>query len=253
MMLLVSGEGSSDMGSRSETGTFKPGPMAILVDQFVASQMGDSMINRDRVRFLSKSDLKERRTRLGNRYQSVRLAGPKRRKGYSDFIRWAQVMGIMAKELEAERQRPVVAVLFRDSDGTGSERSKDLKRWKNQCDAMREGFLSVEGYRFGVPMIPKPKSEAWLLCALQKEPYQHCQSLENLSGNDDAAPKNSPKKLLEMAIGGSYNNEEMMDWLKEGRVEIKRINMPSCIVFRSDLLAALQAASIGVRTAAQKS
>lgn len=27
-------------------------------------------------------------------------------------------------------------------------------------------------------MVPRPKSEAWLLCALKPNPYQHCAALE---------------------------------------------------------------------------
>jgi len=44
----------------------------------------------------------------------------------------------------------------------------------------------------GVAMIPKPKSEAWLLCALKNKPYESCEKLEDRSGNDDSP--NSLKK-----------------------------------------------------------
>ena len=48
-------------------------------------------------------------------------------------------------------------------------------------------------------MIPKPKSEAWLICALKRDPYQVCERLEARSGNDQSP--NSLKRELEQLLG----------------------------------------------------
>ena len=47
-------------------------------------------------------------------------------------------------------------------------------------------------------MIPKPKSEAWVLCALSKL-YKECDELEDRSGNDNSP--NSLKRELEELLG----------------------------------------------------
>lgn len=136
-------------------------------------------------------------------------------------------MATYAKELSLQEKNPVIAVLFKDSDCTQSE------TWNAQYKAMKEGFQSVEGYKLGVPMIPKPTSEAWLLCALQNNAYQQCTKLENESGNDSS--KNNLKKQLDTAIGHKYDNEEMILWVQNGKVDANKIDMPSFDCFKSDL------------------
>jgi hypothetical protein len=63
--------------------------------------------------------------------------------------------------------------------------------------SMLTGF-EVEHISTGVPMIPKPKSEAWILCALRNN-YQHCAKLEDESGNDRSP--NPLKQQLEDYLG----------------------------------------------------
>lgn len=220
MMLLLSGEGSSDMGSAD-----KPGPMAILVDRFLEPQLGYSLMEYGMVQFLTESDLTARVKQRGRmRPQSLRL------KGYAPFTRWAEALGTLAKERAEKHNTPVIAILFRDSDGTQSARADDPQRWQHQHAAMQTGF-STAGAR-GVPMHPKPKSEAWLLCALREE-YKNCQKLEALPGNDDSPQ--APKKLLEKALGELYNNDRMIEQIKDGKIDLSRIDMPSCIAFRKEL------------------
>jgi len=63
---------------------------------------------------------------------------------------------------------------------------------------MLNGFAH-EGFDSGVPMLPNPKSEAWLLCALKKpRPYQDCDRIEAGSGN--AAAPDSLKAQLEQQV-----------------------------------------------------
>lgn len=86
-------------------------------------------------------------------------------------------------------------------------------------------------------MVPRPKSEAWLLCALKNAPYQHCQTLEDAPGND-ASPR-SLKKQLAAVIDHDPSAQEQADWVREGRVDPEQIDMPSFTAFRKALDSAL--------------
>ena len=126
--------------------------------------------------------------------KKLKLPGRRRPKETQYFERNARALAAAAKALEQEKDDSVVAVLFRDSDGTHSS-SRGL--WKDKQESISRGF-KIENFGNGVPMVPKPKSEAWLLCALKANPYQHCIGLENESGNDRSP--NSLKKQLQDAL-----------------------------------------------------
>lgn len=228
MKLLLSGEGPTDIGEMEWTGDrwrFRPGPMGEVVDRLAEAEVGYSILElaklgADVVRFVSKSEMSEYR---GNR--AVRL----RRAAY-DFVS-AEILGkIAAEELKAG---PVVAVLFRDSDGTQTTSAND---WEWKLRSMVEGF-GAAAVEVGVPMLPRPKSEAWLLCALRGNPYEHCAALEDESGND--ASPNSLKKMLAALLGRELNSEELADLVRDGRVDPGRIDMPSYNVFRERLREAI--------------
>lgn len=96
------------------------------------------------------------------------------------------------------------------------------------------GFQKA-GYESGVPMIPKPKSEAWLLCAVKSTPYQHCDKLENESGNDNSP--NSLKKQLAKVVnqGKSLSVEEQLELFDKYQIDVSKIQMPSFLKFRERL------------------
>jgi len=141
----------------------------------------------------------------------------------------AQCLGLYAKKLAAEEAgMPVIAILFRDGDGTNSK-----KEWSAKVESMRRGFELVE-FRTGVSMVPNPKSEAWLICALRTPAYSGCASLEDESGNDNSS--NPLKDQLARLCGGLHPSAETQaDWVREGRVDPSRIEMPSFSVFKEDL------------------
>lgn len=97
---------------------------------------------------------------------------------------------------------------------------------------MLDGF-DEEGFSKGVPMIPKPKSEAWLICALKKSPYRGCTALESRSGNDDAP--NPLKGELRKLLGSTPSREVLCQMVQDKMVDIDRIVMPSFVSFRSRL------------------
>ena len=100
--------------------------------------------------------------------------------------------------------------------------------------AVERGFASVSSgvppkpYAYGVPMIPMPRSEAWLLCHYREPRYRNGPAYERLPGND-SSPK-SAKKLLARCLGCRVNeiychvDGEEIDWM--------RVDAPSFDFFR---------------------
>lgn len=240
MRLLLSGEGPTDMGSMQdgrEGREFVPGPMAWLVDRAMQPRVGFSPLelretDPDAVGFVSKNELADdaRALRPG---KPKALPGAKNEKGTGFFRRNAEMLGARALRDADSTGRFVVAVLFRDSDGT---RSSPRDEWQRKRKSMADGF-ELSGCSTGVPMLPRPKSEAWLLCALKEPPYQHCARLEDTSGNDGSP--NSLKRQLAALIGREPGAEEQSDWVRDGRVDPDRLNLPSFQAFTLRLNAVL--------------
>ena len=82
-------------------------------------------------------------------------------------------------------------------------------------------------------MIPKPKSEAWLLCATKQNPYQHCDCLEDESGNDKG--KSPLKEQLVKSLVGKTSSFDMAQLINNKQIAITRIDMLSFNIFKSDL------------------
>lgn len=235
MMLLLSGEGPTDLGQQVPTPDgqqFIPGPMAWVVDKLLERRLDYSLIELhasggESVTFVHKASL----IAYGKPSQPGKplLSGVKHGKGQAFHARSAQCLGLMAKALEP----PVVAVLFRDSDGTNSTPRQE---WREKFDSMVRGF-ALAAFDSGVPMVPRPKSEAWLLCGLKQQPYQHCDALEDAPGNDDspAALKTRLKNLL----GHEPTADEQAAWVRDGVIDPTQINMPSFTSFRDALDAAV--------------
>lgn len=220
MHLLLSGEGPSDIGvcyPASETcnmETFKPGPMAWLVDQWVERAQGfeHSHLQTGLVTFVSKQHLAATKPTAAVKKPS-RLPGKKRAKETIYFFNNARALASCAKNLATETGDNVIAVLFRDSDGTASAERGD---WQAKYDSMLQGF-DAENFAYGVAMVPKPKSEAWLLCALKSDsPYQYCAGFEQASGNDDSP--NALKKQLDAALQGQTSADELAEAARAGKI-----------------------------------
>jgi hypothetical protein len=227
MRILVSGEGVSDMGrclqgDACDDPEFEPGPMALLADQVIEAAIGYPCYPY-LMRLVSKPALAARSKAL----MPPKLAGRKSPKETALFYRNARALAQLAAELAAESQDEVVAILFRDADRTKSTERGD---WRDKVQSMLNGF-AFEGFEGGVPMVPNPKSEAWLLCALKgQQPYQHCESLEGASGND--ASENSLKAQLAAALGEHPGASLLASLVQQGRVDAHRIDMPSFNQFK---------------------
>ncbi len=239
MHLLLSGEGSSDIGACESSAdscdkeSFKVGPMALVIDQLVEVFLGYefSHIDSGCATYVSESFLAA--NRLPPTKKSVSMPGKKKPKETKYFYENARVMARYAKQKALELNDTVIAVLFRDGDGTASAGRGE---WSHKKDSMHKGF-EVEVYELGVPMIPKPKSEAWLLCAVKDNPYQGCEKLENESGNDNSA--NPLKDQLSASLNGKTSTNNLNDMIRNHCIDVQKISMPSFVEFKQSLQEAI--------------
>lgn len=233
MFFLLSGEGVTDIGAGQGATTihegedFLLGPMAIIVAKVVEARHKYSILE-GACGFISKASLVDRAKELKAAKKQLRLPGPKQAKETRYFFNNARVLARVAMEHAKARNDEVVAVLFRDSDGTASAGRGE---WEAKRKSILSGF-AAEKFDRGVPMIPKPKSEAWLICAWKNNPYQGCDALEERSGND-----NSPKNLkgeLEELLDDDVSRDSLRKKVSES-FAIDRIKMPSFKAFRTRL------------------
>lgn len=235
MYLLLSGEGRSDIGACDPESpvcnrpAFAEGPMAIMVDQLVERFQGYEMshLGTDRVSFVSERLLAD--TVLPRRRKAMAFKGKKKPAETKYFFENARALAVLAKRKSEEVQDKVIAVLFRDADGTASA---GRGNWRHKRQSMIEGF-KAEAFDLGVAMIPQPKSEAWLLCATKQQPYQHCDTLEEASGNDKAP--DSLKSQLAASLNGSTSTADLNQLLRDQVIDVTQIDMPSFNVFKEDL------------------
>lgn len=234
MYFLFSGEGPTDLGAcanqagRCEGSDCLCGPMTVIVDHIVQKRHGYSLLESQYFGFVSETELSHRATELRAARKTVRLPGKRRAKETRYFFNNARALARIAIEQQSMLDDDVVAVLFRDSDGTASA-GRGL--WENKHQSMLDGFVE-EGYLKGVSMLPKPKSEAWILCAV-KQGYQDCAVLEDRSGNDDSP--NSLKKELAAHLGGPPTRESLCRMVIERRIDVERLGMASFLAFRARL------------------
>jgi hypothetical protein len=131
-----------------------------------------------------------------------------------------------------------IAAYFHDTDGTQKKCQDDPQRRMHLVEAIKEGFRAAN-FSCGVPVVPKPTSEAWFLCAVKTDSYQHCEALETeLSGNVDSSPERSPKKRLGAALGEpDYDRARLCDIARS--IDVERLDMPSFNELRTDVKRAI--------------
>jgi len=234
LILLLSGEGKTDIGECGNQAeqcgmeNFVPGPMAIFIDQLVEKKFQFSCLEAGNVRFINEHTLAAIGKGLVNK-KKLHPPGKKKKKETLYFELNARALAVKAKSLMAELKGEVIAVLFRDADGTAST-IRGLYEAKRE--SMLRGF-AMEGYDKGIPMVPKPKSEAWILCAVKENPYNHCNHIENISGKDNSP--NALKKQLDKALGEHVGAKGLAEMAKDGRLDVHRIDMPSMNWFKERL------------------
>ena len=233
MIFVVSGEGPSDIGAcTDQTGmcsgaNFRAGPMVVVIDKLVAREINYSLLDSAAMEFIAEVSL----ARLSRKLPMALSAGKKRDYETAYHFKAARALARLAVARKSEANCAVGAVLFRDADGT---RSNERGLFESKRKSIEDGFVA-ENFPHGVPMVPKPKSEAWILCALQPNSYQGCAALEDsLSGNDNSP--NPAKAQLDVLLdekGKEVN--DLSEMVADGKIDAGRIDMPSFNRFRDRL------------------
>lgn len=230
MKLLISGEGPSDLGACNNAqgqcfnGDFNRGPMVVWLARLWENLLSYNLLDTpEAVVYVSETALAQKAKTSPQRMKRQR--GKKQEAETGLFFSNAQHLGLMAQQLSAGHEAPVMAVLFRDADGT---RSAPGQMWQTKWKSISDGFASV-AFEFGVPMLPKPKSEAWLLCAGQNGAHSHAR-LEDISGNDDAP--NSAKDQWHALMGSPQTAADAAEWSVDHPVDWQSLlAMPSFKAF----------------------
>ncbi|MBT2866338.1 hypothetical protein JQK19_03710 [Chromobacterium violaceum] len=243
MIVVLSGEGPSDLGmcNNAQGICRKPhfihGPMTVIVDKEIEVQLSYSILETtpDRYIYVSEERLQELEVLRKRDRRRISLVGKKQDQETGYFYINSWMLGLEALSLEKQEEDSAIAVLFRDCDGT---RDNNRGLWDAKYNSMVNGFNRSELCERGVPMIPKPKSESWLLCAVVNN-YQHCAVLEELPGNDNS-PR-SAKKQLHKALKQASTSQDQVNWLNLNgfdHVEVAKY-MPSYRAFKAKIAAAL--------------
>lgn len=220
MILIVSGEGPSDIGTctngqgRCSGGDFRAGPMGVMVDKIAEDELGYPLADSGALDFVSEGTLSALMKTQGR----TLVIG--RRRGFETgfFFKGARALAKLAKQETENDETPRAVVFFRDADGT---RSTERGLYEARVKSMIDGF-EIEEFYLGVPMVPKPKSEAWLICALKSNAYQNCAALEDsLSGNDNA-PEPAKEQLGALLAERGKTVADLADLVGEGVVDALR-------------------------------
>lgn len=245
MIVVCSGEGVSDLGACinhagfCQDDMYRLGPLTFVIDYIIEEVLQYSPIQTHlgTYRYYSEAYLTQRLAAKKNERRGFVLAGRKHGAETGLFYFNAWMLGEISKELEVEEGDVAIAILFRDSDGTNSAPS-DI--WAQKRASIEEGFKRAEFAR-GIPMVPRPKSESWFICATKENPYEHCAELEELSGNDRSP--NAAKKMLSEILEGEATSERLVTWLEDNGVDCRKLaeEMPSFAKFYERLINVLQA------------
>ena len=141
--------------------------------------------------------------------------------------RAARALALIAKSKKAEFGE-VGAVYFSDLDYTRSEVSNSHLYYEYVVKAVEKGFANADGYKLGIPMIPRVRSESWLLCRYQDAPYQDCTSYEEMPVNDRSysSGKTALAKYFRCSIDEIYSHIDFDD------IDWERVKAPSFLFFR---------------------
>lgn len=221
MFFVISGEGSSDLGTKGLGGILKKGAMTLILDRLCDLNCGYA----PDYELLTECEVK----RLGK--ENLRNIGSRGCIGKED----TETLWLNSKSLAifAKKKGDYIGVVyFKDSDGTNTS---PRDKWDRMVNAMYSGFNGAE-FKWGVAMVPRPKSEAWFLSYYQKNDgthreYDQCSRFEEMPGNDKSP--NSCKSLLRKfcsCSGDVYANVITKNVIEN--IEWNRVDMPSFTTFK---------------------
>lgn len=201
--IIISGEGISDVGYNNMSNEFVFGPITYLTQQILY------FLNKSELNFYFKS-------RKELKHYPMTLRGKKKEdklytsaKGHANL---AYKLACIANESKYS-----MAILMRDTD---------KRKFEDVYGEIKEGFRIAQ-FENGIPAVPVPKSEAWLICCI--ESYRS-ENIENC--------KKEMKKLLKEILfekGMEHNNDTWSEIAINCKIE--EIIAPSFIKYVDDLKA----------------
>jgi hypothetical protein len=152
MKLLISGEGTSDLGAcnnaqgQCSDEFFDPGPMVVwLARLWAETSLNYNMLKiPEAVVFVSETALYQQSKQAGKRMQPLR--GKKQAAETGLYFSNARQLGLMAKQLAADGQVPVMAVFFRDADGS-HQVAYQLADWCQENPTDWSNLLTMPSFR----------------------------------------------------------------------------------------------------------
>lgn len=239
--IAVSGEGVTDLGvSRRDLGVsegadIEVGPALVLIYKLIHHyapdwyrEMHDWSVDVPIPTVLVSRGERSRVTKTlkPNLFQTHTQG-----RGGLEHAKGAWALGQIALEHQAN-----LCIYFHDTDGTQALLNKTPNLQSIIVDGAARGF-GIQQVT-GVAMVPKPTSEAWLICHADRPPYQHCHLLEaSLAGNQDSQAR-SPKLHLAKMLGKSrLTRDDLVALARE--VQVDNLDMPSFNQFKNDLRTAM--------------
>lgn len=230
MYIVLSGEGPSDLG------VSMPGPISWLINGYIEVRLGYSILDSSGSSFfVPEGTLAKIAKSLPTHFRGKKADASGMGSETRYYYKNARALGIWIRQQNFDA--PVLALLFRDADGTASSGRGE---WIAKRRSMARGFED-EGISGGIPVVPKPKSEAWLLCAL-KYSYTDCHKIESEASGNDKSPKSLKGQLDSVLLekySTSFDRDFISSLIRDGHIEFARLEMRSASLVRKDLDAAL--------------
>lgn len=227
MFFIISGEGNSDIGKSNE----HPGPLVTCLEK-LSEFVSDDTFCYD---IISESELTARTKEITRDRKMMLLPGSKyKSRNLSHIRRLAHTLGYLA-----QKQKDAGALLFRDCDFTHSEISNPHEYYQDMVKSIETGFAMADGFKFGVAMVPKMRSETWLLAHYQKTPYMNSDRFEELPANDKA--EHSAKAILAQFLNCSIG--ELYEHITPEDIDWDKIDCSSFLFFKKRFLYVLNSLS----------
>lgn len=240
--IVVSGEGVTDLGASrgglgiSEGADIEVGPGLLLIYKLIYFYAPDWY--RDMYDWTADVPITTYLVSRGERSRVAKTLKPNlfqthtNGRGGIEHAKGAWALGQIAQSYEVD-----LCFYFHDTDGTQAllRRTPDLQ--DIIVKGVSKGFDMQEVV--GIAMVPKPTSEAWLICHAGVPPYQHCHLLESsLAGNQDSETR-SPKDHLASLLGTTrVVRDDLVELARQ--VDVERLDMPSFNQLKHDVQVALE-------------
>lgn len=243
--IVMTGEGPTDMGTCNDSqaictdSQLDDGPIARLMFKTILQYLPNWNIDN-----LEQENIASHLTLIDEKWLESTCKGKKHglirpskavTKGMTVHAQRAQVLAEYAQSNDHQ-----MAAYFHDTDGTRSQLENMPDRQEKLTQAIKAGFRAAKFENQGLAIVPKPTSEAWLICGVKESPYQHCGLLEtSLSGNDNS-PNRAPKAVLGEILGNSkYTRSDLNDLVNQ--LDPEKIDMPSFNDLRHQIQTAIRA------------